>query len=88
MDALNFYKRLAELLNEIATLPASDKMKIQLLVAGCRGGGKQHQEGAGGVDESLDCLRVAIKYLVFDLEATRRENSHLRKMLGGQTGRE
>ena len=33
------------------------------------------------LQESLDYLRLSIKYLVFDLEATRRENGYLRKML-------
>jgi len=29
----------------------------------------------------LDYLRVCIKYQTFDLEATRRENQYLRKLL-------
>jgi len=29
----------------------------------------------------LDYLRVCIKYQAFDLEATRRENAYLRKLL-------
>jgi hypothetical protein len=29
----------------------------------------------------LDWLRLSVKYLVFDLEATRRENQYLRQML-------
>ena len=33
------------------------------------------------VEESLDRLRLAIKYLVFDLEATKRENRLLRELL-------
>jgi len=33
------------------------------------------------LEESLDRLRLQIKYLVFDLEATRRENRYLRQML-------
>ena len=33
-----------------------------------------------------DFLRLSIKYLLFDLEATRRENAYLRKMLEEQTG--
>jgi hypothetical protein len=37
------------------------------------------------LQESLDYLRLSVKYLVFDLEATRRENSYLRKLL--QNGR-
>lgn len=35
------------------------------------------------LQESLDYLRVCIKYQTFDLEATRRENAHLRKLLDG-----
>ena len=40
------------------------------------------------LQESLDYLRLSIKYLVFDLEATRRENTYLRKMLEETTGNE
>ena len=42
----------------------------------------------GGLQESLDYLRLSIKYLVFDLEATRRENGYLRKMLEEAQGQE
>ena len=31
--------------------------------------------------ELLDHLRVSLKYVLFDLEATRRENGYLRKMI-------
>lgn len=31
--------------------------------------------------ENLDYLRVCIKYQAFDLEATRRENKYLKKLL-------
>jgi hypothetical protein len=34
----------------------------------------------------MDYLRLSIKYLVFDLEATRRENAHLRQMLEEEPG--
>ena len=36
--------------------------------------------------DSLDNLRFSIKYLVFDLEATRRENAYLKKLLEGKEG--
>ena len=36
---------------------------------------------AGSLQESIDFLRLSIKYILFDLEATRRENQYLRKML-------
>lgn len=81
MDETIFQKRLAELLSEIATLPASHRSKLELLVADTKKRHEQLNATATGVQESLDYLRVAIKYLLFDLEATRRENSYLRKML-------
>ena len=37
------------------------------------------------LQESLDHLRLTVKYLLFDLEATRRENKYLRQMLEEQT---
>ncbi len=81
MDETTFQKRLAELLSEIATLPASQRSKLELLVADTKKRHEQLRASASNVQESLDYLRVAIKYLLFDLEATRRENSYLRKML-------
>jgi hypothetical protein len=38
------------------------------------------------LQDSLDYLRLSVKYLVFDLEATRRENQYLRKLLDRQNG--
>ncbi len=81
MDETTFQKRLAELLSEIATLPASQRRKMELLVADTKKRHEQLRASASNVQESLDYRRVAIKYLLFDLEATRRENSYLRKML-------
>ena len=36
------------------------------------------------LEETMDFLRLQVKYLVFDLEATRRENMYLRRMLEGR----
>ena len=33
------------------------------------------------LDEVVDQLQLQLKYLVFDLEATRRENNYLRRMI-------
>lgn len=38
------------------------------------------------LQDSLDYLRLSTKYLIFDLEATRRENQMLRDMLAKQSG--
>ena len=42
---------------------------------------KQLEKSIDRLQELLDYLRVCIKYQVFDLEATRRENQYLRKLL-------
>ncbi len=86
MDETTFQKRLAELLSEIASLPASQRSKLELLVADTKKRHEQLRASASNVQDSLDYLRVAIKYLLFDLEATRRENSYLRKMLQRHQG--
>ena len=86
MDETTFQKRLTELLSEIATLPASQRNKLELLVADTKKRHEQLRASATNVQDSLDYLRVAIKYLLFDLESTRRENSYLRKMLQRHQG--
>ena len=40
----------------------------------------------GPVQENIDYIRLAVKYLLLDLEATRRENAELRAMLGNCDG--
>ena len=45
---------------------------------------KQASKNSKKLQDALDALRMSIKYLLFDLEATRREQETLQKML--QTG--
>jgi hypothetical protein len=37
------------------------------------------------LDDCLDQLRMDAKYMLFDLEATKRENRYLRQMLAGRS---
>jgi len=39
------------------------------------------KETIDNLQEVIDYLRVCVKYTVWDLEATRRENDYLRKLL-------
>ena len=39
------------------------------------------QTSMNELQEALDYLRLSVKYLVFDLEATRRENNYLRRII-------
>lgn len=81
MNEIEFQSKLAELMTEITTLPASERLKLQKLADETRQRHERLRRTVGSLQESLDYLRLSIKYLVFDLEATRRENNYLRKML-------
>jgi predicted nucleic acid-binding Zn-ribbon protein len=86
MTELEFQSKLAELMVEISTLPQTERQKLQQLAEETRERHERLRKTVSGLQESLDYLRLSIKYLVFDLEATKRENGYLRKMLEETTG--
>ena len=65
-------------LNSISSLQGKELME---LAAQLGSGRKKLSESLTKLQQSLDYLRVMVKYQLFDLEATRRENAQLRKML-------
>jgi len=81
MNEAFFEKKLNELVNEIGSVPNSQQKKIMLLAKKTRQKHKELQKSVHNLQESLDYLRLSIKYLLFDLEATRRENTYLKKLL-------
>lgn len=62
-------------------MPDSQQKKLMLLAKKTRETHNQLKKSVTHLQESLDYLRVSIKYLLFDLEATRRENTYLKKLL-------
>jgi hypothetical protein len=85
MDEQAFQQKLAELMSEISTLPASEQRKLKDMATETQQRHQRLRKTVGDLHESLDYLRLTLKYLMFDLEATRRENGYLRKMLEQQT---
>jgi predicted nucleic acid-binding Zn-ribbon protein len=81
MDEKTFQTKLAELMGEISTLPKPEREKLTAMAVDTQNRHAKLRKTVSDLQESLDYLRLSIKYLVFDLEATRRENSYLRKML-------
>jgi len=81
MDEGVFQKKLGELVAEIGTLPEDQREKLTLLAQETKQRHQELKKTVSSLQESIDFLRLSIKYLLFDLEATRRENSYLRKML-------
>lgn len=81
MDEHRLQTTLNELLNEIGSLPESDRVGLEALAQETQERQEKLKQTVTNSQESMDYLRLSIKYLLFDLEATRRENAYLRKML-------
>lgn len=74
MDEESFRRKLGEILGVLeapaATAPPPDPTWTDQLA-----------DSVARLHAAVDQLRLRAKYLVFDLEATRRENAYLRAML-------
>lgn len=88
MDEQVFQAKLSELMAEIESLPAGERARLELLAEETKQRHQKLKQTVHSLQESIDYLRLAIKYLLFDLEATRRENGYLRKMLEEDPGKE
>lgn len=86
MDEVTFQKKLGELLAQIETLPQGERERLRGLADETRARHEDIRKSVNSLQESIDFLRLWIKYLLFDLEATRRENGYLRKMLEQDPG--
>ena len=80
MDEHTFQRKMAELIERIKELPGKPDAASETACSDA-----EHENGLkssiGELQESLDYLRLSVKYLVFDLEATRRENAYLRRLV-------
>ena len=83
MDEANLEDKLRELVEEFGGMADPRYKKLAMLAKQAQDSHKQFQKSVNSLQESLDYLRICIKYQLFDLEATRRENKYLRKLLEG-----
>ena len=81
MDEANIEGALNELAKQFGDSIEINQAKLADLAKQAQTGRKQLQKGINSLQELLDYLRVCIKYQSFDLEATRRENNYLKKLL-------
>ena len=78
MDEISFEDKVNNILERIRELPgnkateAADSTEVRR---------DRVQTSVNELQEALDYLRLSVKYLVFDLEATRRENNYLRRII-------
>ncbi len=69
MNEEEFNNELQELIRTVADLPVNKQKQ------------DQHEIEVNKITKSITDLRICIKYLVFDLEATKRERDQFKKML-------
>ena len=82
MDEAVLREKVGEILSEVQRLPTGDtaggRTKPVNMIPSP---GSAIRREMAAIEDCLDHVRLAIKYLVFDLEATKRENRLLREML-------
>ena len=86
MSEREFQNQFNKLLEKINTLPSNQQARIKEAAANTQDRHDQMKKTIVELQDSLDYLRVSVKYLVFDLEATRRENKQLRTLLERRPG--
>jgi hypothetical protein len=86
MNEQDFQARLTDLMQQLDTLPSPAREQLRQIADDTRDRHARMKKTVTELQDSLDYLRLSIKYLVFDLEATRRENQYLRKLLDAKHG--
>jgi hypothetical protein len=81
MEESTFEKKLADVLKELHRFPTHCGQKSAPVLRSGKKYPKLSPHDVEHIQDSLDYLRVSVKYLLFDLEATRRENADLRHLL-------
>ena len=81
MNDHEFQDKLGDLIAQIEDLPSEKRDELLQLAEETRDRRERIKQTIRGLQDSLDHLRLSVKYLVFDLEATRRENNCLRNLL-------
>jgi hypothetical protein len=81
MDDRTFQTKFDELLKKIRDLPEGQRDRLEDLAEETKSRRDRIRSSVAELQESIDYLRLSVKYLIFDLEATRRENAYLRRLV-------
>lgn len=84
MNEQEFQSKLGDLVQQINGLPADQRERLTALAEEAKDRHSRMKKTVADLQDSLDYLRLSVKYIMFDLEATRRENAYLRKLLEKQ----
>lgn len=81
MTEKEFDVKLKELIKEITTLPNNQQKQLTKLTEETKERHKELKINASNVQKSFGDLRICVKYLLFDLEATRRERDQFKSII-------
>jgi len=76
-------REILDLAEALATLPAEHRQTIDPLLGRVIDSNRRRRRILSLVQDALSQLRLDMKYLAFDLEATRRERDDFRRKLDG-----
>ncbi len=76
-------QELRELMAEVAALPEHFRIRLEPVLERVIESARRRRKVLGLVQEALAQLRLDMKYLIFDLEATRRERDAYRRIAEG-----
>ena len=79
MDEKAFHEKLLDLIEQIKRFPEAKRESLEMMAGEL---GKKYEDLRKSLvmlQDTLDSLRLNVKYLLFDLEATKKENTALRK---------
>jgi hypothetical protein len=76
-------REIVDLADALSTLPLEYRLRIEPLVNRVLDNAKRRRRILSLVQDALGQLRLDMKYLTFDLEATRRERDEYRQKLEG-----
>jgi len=82
VDEAALREKVGQLLLEVQRKPDAARNDQPARDARPGGAGSAMKREMANLEDNLDHVRLAVKYLVFDLEATKRENRVLRELLG------
>lgn len=81
MNPDKLQERLEELVKEFGPSKDPQAQKLAELARQAQESHKKLKKSLSSLQDALDYLRICIKYQAFDLEATRRENEYLKRLL-------
>ena len=88
MDDTDFNAKLRELIRMTVNLSPEQIKKLKPLIEETKPKQKTIKDSADQISDSFAELRICLKYVLFDLEATRRERDRLYRQLNRKSGQD